>query len=260
VRLAGQGSPFRLLGPHATRRWGKRNELQRAHDARYERLLSRRSVREACAALGATRRSTASSPGASKSALRGPDGAARKLPRASRARPLNGPRFAEGESWLNSRERRERLSLSLSLSLSRALRFPASAFLHCWYYLPFLGVPRRAPRGRRICSQVWPLSGMTSYTLQPVESLTVGPPAEGRRRRSPPSYPKVLRARQVSALALKGRAANWLSFGLGRSSRGRLSTHPFRCRPSQPAGFRRIPWPGFLHPGSHFQTALQRRS
>ena len=84
-----------LEDPHATRRWGKRDELQRANHARRERLLSGRSVREACAALGATRRSTASSTGASKSALRGPDGAARKLPRASRARPLNGPRFAE---------------------------------------------------------------------------------------------------------------------------------------------------------------------
>jgi hypothetical protein len=83
---------------------------------------------------------------------------------------------------------------------------------------------------------------MTSYTLQPVESLTVGPPAEGRRRRSPPSYPKVLRARQVSALALKGRAANWLSFA-------RYGAVPI----SQPA------FAGFLGRGSYIPAPTFRR-
>jgi hypothetical protein len=55
-----------------------------------------------------------------------------------------------------------------------------------WFSLPpVLGwvCPRRAPRGPRISSQVWQLSGMTSSTLQPVESLTVGPSARARRYR-----------------------------------------------------------------------------
>src|SRR5215204_5401674 len=48
--------------------------------------------------------------------------------------------------------------------------------------------PRRAPRGSRVCSQVWQFSGMTSSTLQPVESLTVGPSA----RVSPAPFAAVL--------------------------------------------------------------------
>jgi hypothetical protein len=86
------GAAFRLLGPAATSPMGLRNERQRAHDAGSERLPSRRSVREACAALGATKRSTASSPGASQSALRGPDGAVRALPRG---RPVARRVFGE---------------------------------------------------------------------------------------------------------------------------------------------------------------------
>jgi hypothetical protein len=69
--------------------------FRRAHDTSLECVPPRRSVREARPALGATRRSAASSPGTSKSAPRGPDGAARTSPPPNRARPLKGPRFAE---------------------------------------------------------------------------------------------------------------------------------------------------------------------
>ena len=77
-----------LLGPTCNSPMGWVSAFRRGHDTSRECVPPRRSVREARAALGTTRRSTTSSPGASKSAPRGPDGAARTLPRGSRARPL----------------------------------------------------------------------------------------------------------------------------------------------------------------------------
>jgi hypothetical protein len=74
---------------------GWMSAFPRAHDTSRECVPPRRSVREARPALGATRRYAASSSGTSKSAPRGPDGAARTSPHPNRARPLKGPRFAE---------------------------------------------------------------------------------------------------------------------------------------------------------------------
>jgi hypothetical protein len=86
---------FSPLGPTRGAPMGWMSAFPRAHDTSRECVPPRRSVREARPALGATRRYAASSSGTSKSAPRGPDGAARTSPHPNRARPLKGPRFAE---------------------------------------------------------------------------------------------------------------------------------------------------------------------